>query len=133
MKHLESSESTRRKSQNDRPSSVIPQESRANLRVPSEFLMLRVAQFVLKIVNLAISMDPDYGSWRLLILLNKLLTRNKTFIFLHVQFSKSVNVIVTAQLAFSIQTFFVSEKVLHGRIKYYDKLITVVFSTEFGC
>ena len=86
MKHLESSESTRRKSQNDRPSSEIPQESRANLRVPSEFLMLRVAQFVLKIVNLAISMDPDYGSWRLLILLNKLLTRNKRFIFLHVQF-----------------------------------------------
>ena len=58
MKHLESSESTGRKSQNDRPSSEIPQESRANLRVPSEFLMLRVAQFVLKIVNLAISMEP---------------------------------------------------------------------------
>ena len=58
MKHLESSESTGRKSQNDRPSSEIPQESRANLRVPSEFLMLRVARFVLKIVNLAISMEP---------------------------------------------------------------------------
>ena len=58
MKHLESSESTRRKSQNDRPSSEIPQESRANLRVPSEFLMLRVAQFVLKIAHLAISMEP---------------------------------------------------------------------------
>ena len=58
MKHLESSESTQRKSQNDRPSSEIPQESRANLRVPGEFLTLRVAQFVLKIVNLAISMEP---------------------------------------------------------------------------
>ena len=58
MKHLESSESTQRKSQNDRPSSEIPQESRANLRVPGEFLTLRVAQFVLKIVNLAFSMEP---------------------------------------------------------------------------
>ena len=52
---------------------VIPQESRANLRVGGEFLTLRVAQFVLKIVNLAISMEPrapracglqpHYGSW----------------------------------------------------------------------
>ena len=57
MKHLESSESTQRKSQNDRPSSEIPQKSSANLRVPSEFLTLKVAQFVLKIVNLAISME----------------------------------------------------------------------------
>ena len=48
-----------------------------NLRVGGEFLTLRVAQFVLKIVNLAISMEPrgpracvlqpHYGSWWLLI------------------------------------------------------------------
>ena len=35
MKHLESSESTQRKSQNDRPSPEIPQECRANLRAPA--------------------------------------------------------------------------------------------------
>ena len=39
---------------------------------------------------------------------------------------------MTAQVALSIQTFYVSEKVIHSRLKYYDKLITVVFSTEFG-
>ena len=33
MKHLESSESTQIKSQNDRPSSEIPHERRANSRV----------------------------------------------------------------------------------------------------
>ena len=58
MKHLESSESTQRKSQNNRPSSEIPHESRANLRVPGECLTLKVAQFVLKIVNLAFTMEP---------------------------------------------------------------------------
>ena len=58
MKHLEISERARRKSQNDCPSSEIPQESRANLRVPGEFLTLKVAQFILKIVNLAFSMEP---------------------------------------------------------------------------
>ena len=77
MKHVKSSESAQRKLQNDRPSSEIPQESRANLRVGGEFLTLRVAQFVLKIVNLAISMEPrgpracvlqpHYGSLWLLI------------------------------------------------------------------
>ena len=45
MKHLESSESTRIKSQNDRPSPEIPYKS-CGLR--SKFVTLRVAQFVLK-------------------------------------------------------------------------------------
>ena len=35
MKHMESSERTQTKSQDDRPSPELPHESRANLRVPA--------------------------------------------------------------------------------------------------
>ena len=55
---LESYESTQIKSQNDRPSPEIPHESRANLRVPARVCDVEVAQFVLKIVQMAISMEP---------------------------------------------------------------------------
>ena len=55
---LESYESTQIKSQNDRPSPEIPHESRANLRVPARVCDVEVAQFVLKIAQMAISMEP---------------------------------------------------------------------------
>ena len=55
---LKSYESTQLKSQNDRPSHEIPHESRANLRVPAWVCDVEVAKFVLKIAQLAISMDP---------------------------------------------------------------------------
>ena len=58
IKHLESYESTQVKSQGDRPSPKIPHERRANLRVPARVVALRVVQFVLKTVHLAISMEP---------------------------------------------------------------------------
>ena len=55
---LESYESTQIKSQNDRPSPEIPHESRANLRVPARVCDVEVAQVVLKIAQMAISMEP---------------------------------------------------------------------------
>ena len=55
---LESYESTQIKSQNDRPPPEIPHESRANLRVPARVCDVEVAQFVLKIAQMAISMEP---------------------------------------------------------------------------
>ena len=55
---MESYESTQIKSQNDRPSPEIPHESRANLRVPERVCDIDVAQYVLKIAHLAISMEP---------------------------------------------------------------------------
>ena len=55
---LESYESTQIKSQNDRPSPEIPHESRANLQVPARVCDVEVAQFVLKIAQMAISMEP---------------------------------------------------------------------------
>ena len=55
---LKSYESTQLKSQNDRPSHEIPHESRANLRVSAWVCDVEVAKFVLKIAQLAISMDP---------------------------------------------------------------------------
>ena len=58
IKPLESYESTQIKSQNDRPSPEIPHESRANLRVPARVCDVEVAHFVLKIAQLAISMEP---------------------------------------------------------------------------
>ena len=58
IKPLESYESTQIKSQNDRPSHEIPHESRANLRVPARVCEVEVAQYVLKIAHLAISMEP---------------------------------------------------------------------------
>ena len=52
MKHLESSESTQKKSQNDRLSSEI-HTSAVQIRVfPREWVTLRVAQFVLKLAHL---------------------------------------------------------------------------------
>ena len=50
MKHLESSESSQIKSQNDRTSPEIPHATAAQFR---GFVTLRVAQFVLKIAHLA--------------------------------------------------------------------------------
>ena len=58
IKPLESHESTQIKSQNDRPSPEIPHESRANLRLPARVCEVEVAQYVLKISHLAISMEP---------------------------------------------------------------------------
>ena len=55
---LKSYESTQLKSQNDRPSPEIPHDSRANLRVPLRVCDVEVVQFVLKISQLAISMEP---------------------------------------------------------------------------
>ena len=94
MKHLESSESTQRKSQNDRPSPEIPQECRANLRAPARVFDVEG--------DAASSKNGTFGSfdgtaWTPRLrsptpimapgssLFAKLLTRNKTSIFLHVQ------------------------------------------------
>ena len=73
MKHLESSESTYIKSQNDRLSPKIPHERVAQIRrFLREFVKLRVAQLVVKIhiwlfqrnrVDTAFTVSyPDYGS-----------------------------------------------------------------------
>ena len=95
MKHLESSESTQRKSRNDRPSPEIPQECRANLRAPARVFDVEG--------DAASSKNGTFGSfdgtaWTPRLrsptpimapgssLFAKLLTRNKTSIFLHVQF-----------------------------------------------
>ena len=52
--HLESSESSQIKSQNDRTSPEIPHSTAVQFRgYPREFVTLRVAQFVLKIAHLA--------------------------------------------------------------------------------
>ena len=95
MKHLESSESTQRKSQNDRPSPEIPQECRANLRVPARVFDVEGDAASSKNGRLG-SFDgtawtPRLRSPTLIMapgssLFAKLLTRNKTSIFLHVQF-----------------------------------------------
>ena len=58
MKHLESSESTQRKSQNDRPSPEIPKECRANLRAPARVFDVEGDALLLKMVHLALSMEP---------------------------------------------------------------------------
>ena len=95
MKHLESSESTQRKSQNDRPSPEIPQESRAKLRVPARVFDVEG--------DAACSKNSTFGyfdgaAWTSRLrpptpimapgssLFAKLLTRKKPSIFLHVQF-----------------------------------------------
>ena len=141
MKHLDCSESTQRKSQNDRPSPEIPQESRAKLRIPARVFDVEGDAACSKNSTFGYfdgaAWTPRLGSPTPIMapgssLFAMLLTRNKTSIFLHVQFF-SLNVIVTAQVTFSMQTFYVSEKVIHSRLQYYDKLITLVLSTDFVC
>ena len=53
------------KSQDDRPVPEIPHTRAAQIcGFPREFVTLRVAQFAIKIAQLAISMERlDYGSW----------------------------------------------------------------------
>ena len=95
MKHLDCSESTQRKSQNDRPSPEISQESRANLRVPARVIVFEGGAGCSK--NSAFGYF-DGTAWTSRLrsptpimapgssLFAKLLTKNKTSIFLHVQF-----------------------------------------------
>ena len=49
---------TQTKSRNDRLSPEVPHESRPKWRLPGDFVTLMLAQFVLKIAHLAISMKP---------------------------------------------------------------------------
>ena len=95
MKHLESSESTQRKSQNDRPSPEIPQESRAKLRAPARVFDVEGDAACSKNSTFGYfdgaAWTPRLGSPTPIMapgssLFAMLLTRNKTSIFLHVQF-----------------------------------------------
>ena len=95
MKHLDCSESTQRKSQNDRLSPEISRESRANLRVPalvfdvegdaacfknSTFGYFDGAAWTPRLGSPSPIMAPGSSLFAML------LTRNKPSIFLHVQF-----------------------------------------------
>ena len=95
MKHLDCSGSTQRKSQNDRPSPEIPQESCAKLRVParvfdvegdaacsknSTFGYFDGAAWTSRLGSPTPIMAPGSSLFAML------LTRNKPSIFLHVQF-----------------------------------------------
>ena len=95
MKHLDCSESTQRKSQNDRLSPEISRESRANLRVPalvfdvegdaacsknSTFGYFDGAAWTPRLGSPTPIMAPGSSLFAML------LTRNKPSIFLHVQF-----------------------------------------------
>ena len=95
MKHLDCSGSTQRKSQNDRPSPEIPQESRAKLRVPARVFDVEGDAACSKNSTFGYfdgaAWTPRLGSPTPIMapgssLFAMLLTRNKTSIFLHVQF-----------------------------------------------
>ena len=58
MKHLERKGRTQIESQDNRPSPEFHTRDAYICRFPREFVTLRVAQFVLNMVNLAISMEP---------------------------------------------------------------------------
>ena len=95
MKHLESLESTQKKSLNDRPSPQIRQESRANLFVPAPVFDVEGGAACPKNSTFGYF---DGGGWTSRLrpptpimapgssLFAKLLTRNKPSIFLHVLF-----------------------------------------------
>ena len=95
MKHLESLESTQKKSLNDRPSPQIRQESRANLRVPAPVFDVEGGAACSKNSTFGYF---DGGAWTSRLrpptpimapgssLFAKLLTRNKPSIFLHILF-----------------------------------------------
>ena len=95
MKHLDCSESTQRKSQNDRLSPEISRESRANLRVPALVFDVEGDAACFKNSTFGYfdgaAWTPRLGSPTPIMapgssLFAMLLTRNKPSIFLHVQF-----------------------------------------------